>query len=82
VPYLEVLDSGPGVSDEQQRRLFEPFFTTSSKGTGLGLYLSRELCEFNRAKLSYHLREKGGSRFRITFSSKEASEKQWPIELH
>ncbi len=82
VPYLEVLDSGPGVSEEQQRKLFEPFFTTSSKGTGLGLYLSRELCEFNRAKLSYHLRPEGGSRFRITFSSKEASEKQWPIELH
>jgi len=79
---LEVLDSGPGVSEEQQRKLFEPFFTTSAKGTGLGLYLSRELCEFNRAKLSYHLRSEGGSRFRITFSSKEASDKQWPIELH
>ena len=82
VPCLDVLDSGPGVSEDQQRKLFEPFFTTSAKGTGLGLYLSRELCEFNRAKLSYHLRPEGGSRFRITFSSKEASEKQWPIELH
>ena len=82
IPCLEVLDSGPGVTEEQQRKLFEPFFTTSAKGTGLGLYLSRELCEFNRAKLSYHLRPEGGSLFRITFSSKEASEKQWPIELH
>ncbi len=82
VPCLEVLDSGLGISEDQQPKLFEPFFTTSTKGTGLGLYLSRELCEFNRAKLSYHLRPKGGSCFRITFSSKEANEKQWPIELH
>ncbi|WP_161628728.1 ATP-binding protein, partial [Pseudomonas aeruginosa] len=48
--------------------LFEPFFTTESKGTGLGLYLSRELCESNQARIDYRNREEGGGCFRITFA--------------
>jgi signal transduction histidine kinase len=47
--------------------IFEPFFTTAASGTGLGLYLARELCELNRARLSYEPRRGGGSCFRITF---------------
>ncbi len=65
--YLDILDNGPGVSEEQLPHLFEPFYTTDKKGTGLGLYLSKELCEANQAQLDYFLRETGGSRFRITF---------------
>src|SRR6185312_14573379 len=42
---LEVLDDGPGISREAQAHLFEPFFTTEAQGTGLGLYIARELCE-------------------------------------
>ncbi|MCD5993228.1 PAS domain-containing protein [Pseudomonas sp. CDFA 602] len=68
LPTLEVLDDGPGVSEAHLTRLFEPFFTTESKGTGLGLYLSRELCESNQARLDYTLREGGGSCLRITFA--------------
>jgi len=79
---LDVLDSGPGVPEEHVQQLFEPFYTTSTKGTGLGLYLSKELCEFNRASLSYRNRPGTGACFRITFSTKESREKQWPIELH
>nr|WP_218170351.1 ATP-binding protein [Pseudomonas gingeri] len=67
LPTLEVLDNGPGVAPEQLQHLFEPFFTTESKGTGLGLYLSRELCESNQARLDYSRRQ-GGSCFRITFA--------------
>lgn len=52
-PCIRVIDNGPGVSPENLQHLFEPFFTTSHKGTGLGLYLSRELAELNQAKLSY-----------------------------
>lgn len=52
-PCIKFYDKGPGVSTEHLEHLFEPFFTTSHKGTGLGLYLSRELAELNQAKLSY-----------------------------
>ncbi len=67
-PYLEVLDQGHGVDPATADKIFEPFFTARSGGTGLGLYISRELCELNRASLSYHSREPGGSIFRIVFA--------------
>jgi two-component system, NtrC family, sensor histidine kinase PilS len=67
-PYLNVIDEGPGVSGEQIDRLFEPFFTTERTGTGLGLYLTRELCEANQARLTYTPDARGGSCFRITFA--------------
>ncbi|MDH5552035.1 MAG: ATP-binding protein, partial [Nitrosomonas sp.] len=41
---LDVIDDGPGVSPAQLRKLFEPFFTTETSGTGLGLYIAREMC--------------------------------------
>jgi two-component system sensor histidine kinase PilS (NtrC family) len=68
LPVLEVLDDGAGVASEHLSKIFEPFFTTESKGTGLGLYLSRELCESNQANLDYTFREGGGSCLRITFA--------------
>lgn len=51
--HLSVLDNGPGVSEDAQLHLFEPFFTTDSQGTGLGLYIARELAEANEAWLDY-----------------------------
>ncbi|MEX6501659.1 sensor histidine kinase [Pseudomonas zhanjiangensis] len=68
LPVLEVLDDGPGVPAEQLHHIFEPFYTTENKGTGLGLYISRELCESNQARLDYKPREGGGSCFRLTFA--------------
>ena len=68
LPVLEILDDGPGVAPEQLQNIFEPFFTTESKGTGLGLYISRELCESNQARLDYRQRDEGGSCFRIVFA--------------
>ena len=67
-PYLEVLDQGHGVDPAMADKIFEPFFTARSGGTGLGLYISKELCELNRAVLTYLDRESGGSVFRIVFS--------------
>ena len=67
-PYLEVLDQGHGVEPAIVDKIFEPFYTDKSGGTGLGLYISRELCELNRATLVYQAREPGGSIFRIVFS--------------
>ena len=68
LPTLEVLDDGPGIPPEQLQHVFEPFYTTDNKGTGLGLYISRELCESNQARLDYLPRDGGGSCFRITFA--------------
>ncbi|MCH2158935.1 MAG: ATP-binding protein [Oleiphilaceae bacterium] len=65
---VDVIDSGNGVSEENQKHLFEPFFTTESTGTGLGLYISRELCEANQANLSYLESSSGGACFRIIFA--------------
>jgi len=67
-PYLEIRDHGLGVDPASAEKIFEPFFTERSGGTGLGLYISRELCELNRATLLYLDRPGGGSIFRIVFS--------------
>lgn len=64
---LEVSDDGAGVSPAMEQQLFEPFFTTESNGTGLGLYIARELCEANGAMLEYVRRPERGAGFRITF---------------
>jgi two-component system sensor histidine kinase PilS (NtrC family) len=64
-PVLEIIDNGPGISPENREHLFEPFFTTSPTGTGLGLYISRELAELNQATLSYHAAHGHGSCFRL-----------------
>jgi two-component system sensor histidine kinase PilS (NtrC family) len=78
---LHVQDDGPGISPEVRAHLFEPFYTTSSKGTGLGLYLARELCLNNGALLDYEYRfdsategaEQASGRFVITFAGKAAA---------
>lgn len=67
-PYLEVLDRGLGVDAATAEKIFEPFYTERSGGTGLGLYISRELCELNHATLLYLDRPGGGSTFRIVFA--------------
>jgi two-component system sensor histidine kinase PilS (NtrC family) len=61
---LSVIDNGPGVPPAIRTQLFEPFFTTEAKGTGLGLYLARELCAANRATLEY-VNDGAGAHFRI-----------------
>ena len=75
-PYIEVLDSGLGVDPATVDKIFEPFFTARSGGTGLGLYISRELCELNRATLLYIDRPGGGSIFRIVFSDPDRWDRQ------
>jgi len=78
---LHIQDDGPGISKSVRAHLFEPFYTTSHKGTGLGLYMARELCLNNHAQLDYEYRNdelliagielKG--RFVINFSVTEIS---------
>jgi two-component system sensor histidine kinase PilS (NtrC family) len=68
-PYLDVIDWGKGVPSEIVDNIFDPFFTTTPKGTGLGLYIARELCEGNGGALEYRPGEGGvGSVFRVVFA--------------
>lgn len=68
--YLDVLDHGPGIA--RPERLFEPFATTRANGTGLGLYLARELAVANNARLAAYPRKSGGTRFRLEFAQDNA----------
>jgi two-component system sensor histidine kinase PilS (NtrC family) len=67
-PFLEIADRGDGIDPAQAERIFEPFFTTGQGGTGLGLFISRELCQTNGALLVYEPRTGGGSIFRVIFA--------------
>jgi two-component system sensor histidine kinase PilS (NtrC family) len=62
---LHVVDDGPGIDKALRKQIFEPFFTTHGAGTGLGLYIARELCEANNARLEF-LDGRPGAHFRIT----------------
>lgn len=66
--YLAVIDDGPGVAEDMLQQIFDPFFTTDERGSGLGLYISKELCEINQASLRYRRTNEGKSCFRIDFS--------------
>ena len=70
---LDMLDDGVGVSVDSAQKLFEPFFTTDAGGTGLGLYIARELCEANGASIEYRQPEHGGACFRIVFGGDNES---------
>lgn len=79
---LDVQDNGPGIPPETAEHLFEPFFTTTTQGTGLGLYLARELCAYNQARLSLLAPEAPpvdgthatGALFRIAFVAPDSEE--------
>ena len=67
-PFLEVADRGPGVLPQHAERIFEPFYSGRRDGTGLGLFLARELAQTNGATLLYEARTGGGSIFRLVFA--------------
>ena len=67
-PFLEVADRGPGVAPQDAERIFEPFFSGEHQGSGLGLFLARELAQTSGATLLYEPRSAGGSIFRLVFA--------------
>jgi two-component system, NtrC family, sensor histidine kinase PilS len=64
---VEVCDDGPGIAEDAAREMFNPFYTTKSSGTGLGLYIARELAETNGIRLHYERGNPSGSCFRLAF---------------
>ncbi|MAZ65554.1 MAG: hypothetical protein CMF25_00400 [Kangiellaceae bacterium] len=66
---VDFIDQGEGLPPDMADKIFEPFFTTHSAGTGLGLYISKELCEANQALLAYKPVPRGGTCFTITFTT-------------
>ena len=66
-PYIDIIDNGPGIDEKTQTHIFDPFFTTSDEGTGLGLYITKEVIESNRAKIRHIPPPAGGTCFRIYF---------------
>ena len=71
-PLLDVVDHGPGIPDAVTEQLFRPFFTTSSHGTGLGLYIAREMCLANQAELAHVPLPAGGACFRVRLAGARA----------
>lgn len=69
--HLDVIDQGKGIPEHSASNVFEPFFTTETSGTGLGLYLARELCEANQIRLEYRNDAAHGSCFRLNFPHPE-----------
>ncbi len=71
---MDILDNGPGIPLEKRSQIFEPFFTTHHKGSGLGLYLARQLCDANQAPLEYVQVPNAGACFRILLKRPESSQ--------
>lgn len=80
--YLDIGDNGPGLRGHSLVQLLEPFFTTTSDGTGLGLYIVRELCESNFARLGLAPNQSldHGACFRISFAAPDDSHHALPPE--
>ncbi|MBK6805116.1 MAG: sensor protein [Betaproteobacteria bacterium] len=69
---FELADDGPGIPAELRGQVFEPFFTTRPGGTGLGLYIARELADANGATLEL-LPKSPGAHFRMTLKRASAA---------
>lgn len=66
-PIIDIMDNGQGIDEKIAAHIFEPFYTTSAEGTGLGLYITKEIIENNRAKIELINQQGQDSYFRIHF---------------
>jgi len=70
--HIDIIDKGPGIKAGEHNKIFEPFYTTHSEGSGLGLYIVKELCEANQISITIQESEPGLSCFRLRFPQTEA----------
>lgn len=61
---MDIINDGPPLDLQKSKQVFEPFYTTAPGGTGLGLFIARELCEANHATLEF-VENPIGTQFRI-----------------
>jgi two-component system sensor histidine kinase PilS (NtrC family) len=73
---ITVADNGPGINKTQLSQIFEPFFTTRKEGSGLGLYIAKQLCEANQAELTVDSELGEGAFFHIRLALARATQKQ------
>ena len=66
---IEIADQGPGLGSDALQKIFEPFYTTSHQGSGLGLYIVSQLCERNEASISARINQYNGTSFVLMLSS-------------
>jgi two-component system sensor histidine kinase PilS (NtrC family) len=66
---LEIADQGPGINNDILEQIFEPFYTTSHQGSGLGLYIVAQLCELNNASISARINQYNGASFILRMTS-------------
>lgn len=66
--HVDITDQGPGIPIENQGKIFEPFFTTKESGSGLGLYVVKELCDLNCIHITLHRNRAKGATFRLSFN--------------
>ena len=78
---ITVADNGPGISRAQLSKIFEPFYTTRKEGSGLGLYIARQLCEANQAELTVDSSPGVGTRFHIRLSLARSTRVDEPASL-
>lgn len=70
---LDVIDDGEGIAEENVKHVFEPFFSTENNGSGLGLYIAKELSQMNGTRLDLVTSNSVGSQFRLSFPQGEAN---------
>ena len=78
---IEIQDNGYGVGLDDLDHIYEPFYSSETSKSGLGLYLAKQFCEMNMARLDY-VASQQGARFRITFPSIEQVERQLEKREH
>jgi two-component system sensor histidine kinase PilS (NtrC family) len=81
---ITVADNGPGISEAQLGKIFEPFYTTRREGSGLGLYIARQLCEANQAELTVDSKPGEGAFFHIRLALARAAplRDEDPLSIH
>jgi two-component system sensor histidine kinase PilS (NtrC family) len=70
---ITVADNGPGITKAQLSKIFEPFYTTRKEGSGLGLYIAKQLCEANQAELTVDSEPGQGAFFHIRLALAKAT---------
>jgi two-component system sensor histidine kinase PilS (NtrC family) len=80
---ITVEDNGPGIPESNMQRIFEPFFTTHKQGSGLGLYIARQLCDVNQSELTVDSMLGSYSRFHIRLAlARKEKERQFVERKH